>query len=154
MSASAGRVPALSHAHHGGCHCGNVRWTLTTRLGAAQLPVRACQCTFCRRHGALTSSDPAGTLGFAVQDPVALLRYRFATGTAEFLLCARCGVYVGAVMKEDGRRFGIVNLNSLDARADLTPVPEAMDYSAEDATARRLRRRVRWTPMVDDEGSG
>ncbi len=127
---------------------------LTTRLAAAHLPVRACQCSFCRRHGALTSSDPAGTLGFAVRVPVALLRYRFATGSADFLLCARCGVYVGAVMEEDGRRFGIVNLNALDARADLTQVPETMDYSAEDASARRVRRRARWTPMVDDKGSG
>ena len=89
-----------------------------------------------------------------MRDPAALLRYRFATGSAEFLLCARCGVYVGAVMEEDGRRFGIVNLNSLDARAELTPVPEAMDYSAEDVTGRRARRRARWTPMVGDEGSG
>src|SRR5262245_56597280 len=122
-----GRVPASMYGHRGGCHCGNVGWTLTTRLAAGELPVRACQCSFCRRHGALTTSDPAGTLAFAVQDPVALRRYRFGTGSADFLLCARCGVYVAAVMEENDRRFGIVNLNSLDARADLTPLPEAMD---------------------------
>ena len=142
------------YTHEGGCHCGNMRWTLTTRLAAAELPVRACQCTFCRKQGALGSSDPAGTLRFAVRDPAALVHYRFATRTADFLVCAGCGVYVGAVMEEGGRRYGIVNLNSFDLRADLTTRPDAMDYSAEDATERRARRRARWTPVFGDEGGG
>ena len=60
------------YTHEGGCHCGNMRWTLTSRLAAAQLPVRACQSTFCRKQAALGSSDPAGTLRFAVRDPAAL----------------------------------------------------------------------------------
>ena len=142
--------PYPMHAHEGGCHCGNLRWTLTTTLAAATLPVRACQCSFCQKHGALSTSDPAGVLRFTLYDPGALLRYRFGTRTADFLVCARCGTYVGAVMDDGGRRYGIVNLNSSDTRADLALTPQAMDYSGEDPPARRARRAARWTPVVDD----
>src|SRR5437762_9613346 len=128
------------YTHEGGCHCGNMRWTLTSRLAAAQLPVRACQCTFCRKQGALGSSDPAGTLRFAVRDPAALLRYRFATRTADFLLCAGCGVYVGAVMEEGGRRYGVANRNPFDRPPDPTASPAAMDYPAGAPPSRRPGR--------------
>src|SRR5947199_8322677 len=119
------------YTHEGGCHCGNMRWTLTSRLAAAQLPVRACQCTFCRKQGAPGSSDPAGTLRFAVRDPAALLRYRLPTRPAHFLLCARCGVYGGAVRAEGGRRYGVVKLNSFEARPAPPGTPPAMGHYDE-----------------------
>ena len=134
------------YEHHGGCHCGNVRWILRSRLSAAELPARACQCDFCRKHGALTTSDPAGELRFIVQDPAALTRYRFATNTADFVLCGGCGVYVGAQMDDGGRRYAIVNLRTLDGYRDSAYTPEPFDYSAESSRARQARRASRWTP--------
>src|SRR5262245_31778219 len=127
------------HTHEGGCHCGNLRWSLATALSAAELPVRACQCTFCRKKGALSTSDPSGVLRFTVRDPAALLGYRFGTRSADFLVCARCGTYVGAVMDERGRRYGIVNIRSHDAQGDAASRARPMDYSGEDADARRAR---------------
>ena len=132
--------------HVGGCHCGNLSWRLTSALAAAALPARACQCGFCLRHGALTTSDPAGALGFAVRDASLLLRYRFATRSAEFLVCLRCGVYAGALMEERGRWCAIANLNTLVGRERIAPVPQPMHYDGEDETARRARRSARWTP--------
>ena len=132
--------------HRGGCHCGNLRWTLTSTLAPAELPARACQCSFCTRHGALSTSDPKGRLRFEVDDPALLLRYRFATGTADFLICRRCGVYVGALMAEGGAWYAIANLNTIEGREALHPVPQPMVYDGEDAGARRGRRSARWTP--------
>ena len=136
------------YQHVGGCHCGNLRWTLDSDLAPDALPARACQCGFCLRHGALTTSDPHGALRFAVADASRLLRYRFATRSAEFLVCLRCGVYVGALMAEGGRWFGIANLNTLDGRERLAPVPQPMDYDGETETTRRARRNARWTPAM------
>jgi len=132
--------------HRGACHCGQLRWTLRSALAPAELPVRACQCGFCTRHGALSTSDPAGRLRFEVDDPALLLRYRFATGSADFLVCRRCGVYVGALMQADGAWFAIANLNTLEGREPLQPVPQPMVYDGEDEAARRSRRSARWTP--------
>lgn len=137
---------AHAHAHRGGCHCGDLTWTLASGLAASALPARACQCAFCRHHGALSTSDPAGRLRFAAAAGAQVLRYRFATRSADFLICRRCGVYVGALMEEDGAWYAIANLNTLEGREALAPVPQPMDYEGEDEGARRGRRGARWTP--------
>ena len=50
----------------GTCHCGAIRGTLAATKPAAELQVRACQCSFCTRHGAMTVSDPAGRATFEI----------------------------------------------------------------------------------------
>jgi hypothetical protein len=136
------------HEHHGGCHCGNLRWTLRSRFAASELPARACQCSFCRKHGAMTTSDPQGAMNFVVQDRSAIIRYRFASETAEFLICARCGIYVGAQMEEGGRHYAIANLRAFEGSGEFRQRAEPMDYSGEDSSARRTRRASRWTPVA------
>ncbi|HLW69570.1 MAG TPA: hypothetical protein VKS22_03005 [Candidatus Binataceae bacterium] len=132
--------------HRGGCYCGNLRWTLRSQLAVAQLPVRTCGCGFCRKHGLLTTSDPQGEMDFSVSDRTMLLRYRFDTATADFLMCGRCGVYVGAQMEEAGRHYAIANLRTLESDGELGVV-QPMDYSSENAVTRRARRASRWTPV-------
>ena len=132
--------------HEGGCHCGNLRYALETALTLAELPLRACQCSFCRHHGARSTSDPAGRIRFQARDAAQVTRYRFGLRTADFLICARCGVYVGATMQEDGGQWAIVNANTLDGVARLTQDSAPMDYDGEDAARRGSRRRQRWSP--------
>jgi hypothetical protein len=134
------------HEHRGSCHCGNLRWTLHSALSLAQLPVRTCGCRFCRKHGLLTTSDPQGEMEFILTDPTAVLRYRFDTGTADFLICGRCGVYVGAQTEEAGRYYAIANLRTLEGEAELGMV-QPMDYSRESVGERLTRRASRWTPV-------
>jgi hypothetical protein len=87
-------------------------------------------------------------MNFALLDRGAVIRYRFATKSAEFLICARCGIYVGAQMKEEGRFYAIVNLRTLDAADEFAHRAQPMDYSGEDSIARRTRRATRWTPVT------
>jgi hypothetical protein len=95
------------------CHCGALTVRYRTAAEPSTWSLRACQCSFCRSHGALTTSDPAGSLEFRSADPERVQRYRFGGRTADFLVCRDCGVYVGAHMATDGRRFGILNVLSL-----------------------------------------
>jgi hypothetical protein len=132
----------------GGCLCGNLRFALETNLALAQLALRACQCSFCRHHGARSTSDPAGRVVFELHDPALLTRYRFGLRTADFLICAKCGVYVGAFMREPGGAWAIVNANTLDGVAQLTQDSQPMDYGAEDEAQRLARRRRRWSPAT------
>jgi hypothetical protein len=131
----------------GSCHCGNVRVEFETARTPAQFAVRACQCTFCRRHGSTSISDPQGRVTFHVADESKLLRYRFGLRTADFLMCGRCGVYLGAYFAEDGGGFAVVNGNVMDDRAAFGP-PEPFSYDGEDAGSRQDRRRQKWTPAV------
>ena len=132
--------------HRGGCHCGNLRYSLETDLALTQLPLRACQCSFCRLHGARSTSDANGRIRFEVRDASRLTRYRFGLRTADFLVCAQCGIYVGAVMREGEAQWAIVNANTLDDVAQLTQDVVPMDYAGEDAAQRLARRRQRWSP--------
>ena len=124
----------------GRCNCGVLCFRFETE---APLAPRACQCGFCRKHNARTVSDPGGSTVLALGDDVT--RYRFGSGTTDFLICPRCGVYVGAAAELDGRLYVTLNLNAFDdPRLDLEAQP--VSYEGENAAAKAARRSAHWTP--------
>lgn len=131
----------------GSCHCGAVKITLTSAKKPEEMRVGRCACSFCRRHGARTMGDPKGSVEFQAA-PGSLSRYRFGLGITDYLLCARCGAYVGAAMLDDGKAIGIVNVNSLDTRDTFDPAPPLHHYDGEDEGRRRARRRKFWMPVT------
>jgi hypothetical protein len=134
--------------HSGGCHCGNM--TLHLRLSRApeQMPLRSCSCSFCRSHGTRTVSDRDGCVEISVADWSVLERYRFGSRTADYLVCRRCGVYVGAVCETSDGLRAVVNVNCLDDRAAFMQTPTAPDYDGEATDARLARRATNWMPAV------
>jgi hypothetical protein len=46
----------------GRCHCGAVEVAFEPTQAASELQLRECACSFCRRHGATSLTDPAGKL--------------------------------------------------------------------------------------------
>ena len=132
----------------GSCHCGNLKLEFETGLGPGELPLRACQCSFCRRQGALSTSDPKGKIRLTVAEPAQLQRYRFGLGITDFLICRRCGVYLMAMMEIDGGRYAVLNANALDCRAAMTAAVSPMEYGGEDEATRLARRKQRWTPVT------
>ena len=127
----------------GACHCGAVRAWFETALDAAEIEVRADQCGFCRRHGAKTVSDPAGSLRLSFREP-AVDRYRFGTRTTDFIVCRACGAYVAAVIEG----FGVLNVVAADIRPLADRPARPVDYEGENAALRLERRRQRWTPLT------
>ena len=131
----------------GSCHCGALGFTFHTALPVAQWSVRACQCRFCRAHGAITTSDPAGRLTFRVEQQESPRRYRFGLKTADFLVCGNCGVYVGAQVETPLGAFGIINTLALTPRPTALPAAAPTDYDSEGSGERLRRREQRWTPL-------
>lgn len=135
----------------GACHCGNLSVELEATRPAAELPVRACGCTFCARHQPRYTSDPQGQVRFVVRDVSKLGRYRFGLRLADFLICRDCGVFVGAFEpgESPGTGRAVVNFNVFGAAAaQFTSTTTRMDYDAEDAAARTARRAKAWTPAT------
>ncbi|MBW8814509.1 MAG: aldehyde-activating protein [Caulobacterales bacterium] len=130
----------------GQCHCGAVAVRLETPTPVGELPFRACQCGFCRRHGAATTSDPAGRITIACA-PDALSRYRFGQKLSNFLMCDTCGVYVGSLMEADGAAFAILNVRGVDLPGFAGRVPESKTYDDETPEARTARRKALWSPV-------
>jgi hypothetical protein len=130
----------------GGCHCGNLEVTFEASRAPAALQLRACGCTFCRRHGQVSVTDPAGSLEIRLRDPAEVSRYVFGLRTSEFLVCRRCGVFVAAVCAIDGETYATLNVNTLAARAVFTQAPTPVSFEGETAPERLARRRRAWTP--------
>ena len=131
----------------GTCHCGAIGFIYRTALEPDRWSVRACQCSFCRAHDALSTSDPDGDLAFTASKPALLQKYRFGLKTADFLLCRECGVYIGALIETDGKAFGIINIHALqEPPAKLAPTAP-IHYDDENTGGRVSRRTQRWTPV-------
>jgi hypothetical protein len=73
--------------HRGSCHCGKVRYEVTADLAQ----VLACNCTICRKRGALwTYVEPAQFKLLAGADE--LVDYQFNKKIIHHLFCRTCGV--------------------------------------------------------------
>lgn len=127
----------------GTCHCGNLSFSLDTAHSQTTIRARACDCAFCSRHGARCYSDPEGTVAIVARDAALLQRYRFGHATADFLICRRCGVYLGAIVTQGEIRRATVNLR-LTALRDLPAT--TVSYQDETREMRIARRLARWTP--------
>jgi len=131
------------------CHCGNLELTLETALQPEALPVRECQCSFCRSHRVRACSDPHGSVRIHVQAVEDLSRYRFGLRTADFLVCRRCGNYLGAVITTpDGRAYATANVNLFEAVQRFAQPAVAVSYEGETEEQRRARRMANWTPVA------
>jgi hypothetical protein len=132
--------------HRGGCHCGNLTLVLRLSHPPEAAPLRACQCSFCRAHATRTVSDPNGAVEVWAADWSLVEPYRFGTGTAEFLICRRCGVYIGAFCDTPAGARGVVNTNALAERNRFAGEPIPHDREGETLVARLARRAATWTP--------
>lgn len=135
--------------YQGRCHCGAVGYVYETERAPQEWAIRACQCTFCRAHGASTLSDSRGLVEFHADSPERWRRYRFGHGITDFLLCAKCGVYVGAMTEVSGARFAIVNVNALQPQPAPLRKPVPTCHDGESAEERNRRRAQSWSPCRD-----
>jgi hypothetical protein len=129
---------------HGKCHCGNISFSLAWEPDPAEIPTRACTCSFCVKHGGVWTSNPGGALEVVVGDPALVSKYAFGTRTAEFHTCTRCGMVPVATSRIDGRLYAVVSVNAFE---DVDPsllrkAPASFDGEGEES--RLARRKRNW----------
>lgn len=129
----------------GSCHCGQVEVVFETAMSVADLPLRACGCSFCRRHGTKAVADPKGSLTISAP-PNGLNRYRFGLRTADYLICRTCGAYVAAVISGNGEKRATLNVTATAFSELAERHAEPVDYDLENVEGRRARRLASWTP--------
>lgn len=101
----------------GSCHCGAVRWTYDAMPEGAT----ACNCTVCRRYGALWIYDYEGEQVRVTGPTTAYVRGK----ALEFHFCPTCGCVThwrGLRTEDGGRRRLAVNLR-LSEPAPVSQVP-------------------------------
>ncbi len=120
--------------HHGGCHCGAVRFEV---LAPARLVVHECNCSIC----AMTSFQHLivpGARFRLLQGRDSLTEYTFNTGQARHLFCRRCGVKSFYVPRSNPDGFS-VNARCLDAGTIEMLTVEDFDGRNWEANAGALR---------------
>ena len=118
----------MIETYKGSCHCGRVRFEVDLDLDH----VRVCDCSICRRRGALIHRVPEEALRLLTPlDQLTL--YQWHTFTAEDYFCPMCGILpfrrprTRTSRRSESRAWlrspvGAVNVRCLDG-VDLDAVP-------------------------------
>ena len=136
------------HKLDGRCHCGNIRYRYYSPVTTEDLTIRACRCSYCTKIGGRYTSDPQGILVAEVFDCEAIHLYRFATGTANFYVCGRCGMAPFVTCLLDDIMYALVNVNTLNDFCPIRAQIAYADFSHEDRETRLNRRRTKWIGNV------
>lgn len=89
--------------HDAACHCGAVRLRLTLPNGIED--PRRCDCSMCRRRGAIVASVALDNLE-VVQGAEHLGVYQFNTKTAKHYFCKNCGIYTHHQRPSNPTQYG------------------------------------------------
>jgi hypothetical protein len=110
----------ISERHKATCHCGAVELSLALPDGIVN--PRHCDCSICRRKGAVVASVPLSGLQ-VVKGHDALRLYQFNTNTAKHYFCSICGIYTHHQRRSSPNEFGY-NVGCLEGvnPFDLGPV--------------------------------
>jgi hypothetical protein len=133
----------------GRCHCGNISFSLNWEPEPAEIPARACTCTFCTKHGGIWTSCSSGSLRVTVKDAALVSKYAFGTETAQFHICAECGVVPVVTCEIDGRLYAVVSVNAFEGVDPALFRRASASFDAEDKDGRLARRKRNWIGNVE-----
>jgi len=137
---------------NGKCHCGNIAFGLEWGKEVAEIPARACGCSFCVKHGGVWTSNANASLAVSIRDPSLVSKYAFGSRTATFLVCSRCGAVPLVTSEIDNHRYAVVNVNTFE-NIDALPIRRvAADFEGEAIEARLARRKRNWIADVRIDG--
>ena len=90
--------------HRLDCHCGSVK--IEVCLPDGIVDPRRCDCSICRRKGAIVASVPLDAIRLI--DGEAFLRlYQFGSQEAKHYFCANCGIYTHHQRRSNPHQYGI-----------------------------------------------
>ena len=133
----------------GRCHCGNISFTLDWQPDPTEIPVRACTCSFCVKHGGVWTSNPRAALKVAVKDRSRVSKYEFGTRTAQFHVCVRCGIVPVVTCRIDGRLYAVVSVNAFEGVDPSMLRRASATFDGEGTDDRLARRKRSWIGNVE-----
>jgi len=132
----------------GRCHCGNIGFELRLEPDPTEIPARACTCTFCVKHGGVWTSNPRAALTVTIADPARVTPYQFGTRTAEFHVCATCGVVPVVTSRIGGTLYAVVSVNAFENVDPALLRKGSLSFDGEGTDSRLARRERNWIADV------
>ncbi len=126
----------------GACHCRNISFELD--WPASEIPARACDCSFCTKHGGVWTSSPDAVLRVALADPSHVSQYSFGTHTASFHVCGRCGIVPFVTSRIDGHDYAVVSVNAFEGVEPSLLRRAPISFDGEEEAGRLARRKRNW----------
>jgi hypothetical protein len=133
---------------NGKCHCGNIAFELEWAGDPAEIPARACGCSFCVKHGGVWTSNPKSTLVVTIRDASLVSNYTFGSRTAAFHVCSRCGAVPLVTSAIANNLYAVVNVNVLENVDPSWLRHAAANFEGEDVASRLTRRTQNWIADV------
>ena len=96
--------------HQGGCHCGAVRFAVST--DDPQVGMYRCNCSLCRKKGIIMKPLPQADFTL-LQGEENLSLYQWNKRVAAHYFCKTCGVYTHHRRRRDPSQISI-NIECLD----------------------------------------
>lgn len=96
--------------HKASCHCGAI--VIELDLPDGLVDMRRCDCSLCRRRGAIAASVSLSDITI-VQGQEDLVLYQFNTKTAKHYFCRTCGIYTHHQRRSNPNEYGF-NVACLD----------------------------------------
>jgi hypothetical protein len=109
-SATSASQESEAKTHGGGCHCGKVRYEMTSDVSK----VVVCNCSICMKSGSLLTFIPA-TQFKLISGEEDLIDYQFNKHAIHHMVCPKCGIKSFAkATNPDGVPSVAVNVRCLD----------------------------------------
>lgn len=117
----------------GQCHCGSVVFEVELANGLGNL--RRCNCSLCRRKGAVMASVPTSRL-HVVKGADKLTLYQWNTKQAKHYFCSVCGIYTHHQRRSNPSEFGF-NVACLEGIDPFALGPVAVGNGASQTLVQR-----------------
>jgi len=121
----------IKSVHIANCHCGEVK--IEVHLPNGLENVRRCDCSLCRRRGAIVASVPLSGIKI-VKGKENLRLYQFNTKTAKHYFCATCGIYTHHQRRSNPKEYGF-NIACLEGinplKIDNIPTYDGIHHPAD-----------------------
>jgi len=121
----------IQEKHKATCHCGAVELELDLPNGIVD--ARRCDCSMCRRRGAIVASVPLSGIRI-IKGTEFLKLYQFNTFTAKHYFCANCGIYTHHQRRSNPEQYGynvacLEGVNPFDLRD--VPTNDGVNHPAD-----------------------
>jgi hypothetical protein len=114
-------MQGMEQTYRGACHCGRVRFELVSDLQ----PALRCNCSFCKRKGAVMVKAKDGTFK-VIEGEAFATHYQANTMRAKHYFCKVCGIYTFHNPRSNPRQFR-VNAGCLEGLDPLSLTIELVD---------------------------
>ena len=121
----------INPKHRATCHCGAVELELDLPDGIVD--PRRCDCSICRRKGAIVASVSLSGIK-VIKGHDVLKLYQFNTKTAKHYFCSNCGIYTHHQRRSNPGQYGynvgcLEGVNPFDL--DNVPTNDGVNHPAD-----------------------